>query len=205
MQYEHLQAQLSHAHNFRAPLELLQTCSPPCVPFLGIFLTQIVAVEEGSPDTLPAQGHGGGGLINFAKRKKLGEIIGKLQTYQDGAYAFAPHAQVEAYVSPRVHSWQAALLDGALKGDVSYKSAIESLLDKASLRCEPRRRATAPPTAPPESGGGATALRRGRSEEDLLRVANGAASGSNATTPRRSVVSTVVGVPTLMRRGSAHI
>lgn len=142
--YEALPKQLSHEHNFRTPLQLLERCAPPCVPFLGIFQKQLVAVEEGSPDRLPAQTIGGDPLINFAKRRKLSEIIRKIQTYQSGSYTFVPHAATARYIAPRLGTWEAELLEGSLIGDASYKEALEAILDKASLRCEPRKAKTPP-------------------------------------------------------------
>ena len=154
--YEALPKQLSHEHNFRSPLQLLERCAPPCVPFLGIFQKQIVAVEEGSPDMLPAQTAGGLPLINFAKRRKLSEIIGKIQTFQSGSYAFTQHAACARYVGQRISKWEAALLEGSLVGDTSYKDTLEGILDKASQRCEPRKQKTAPAC---EQGSASTARR----------------------------------------------
>ena len=143
---------------------------------LGIFQKQIVAVEEGSPDTLPAQSIGGDPLINFAKRRRLSEIIRKIQTYQSGAYAFAPHGATAKYIAPRLKKWEAELLEGSLVGDATYKGKLESIFDKASLRCEPRKSKTAPAI---DAGAPSTVstLRRGSVDSmvDALNAVGGSA------------------------------
>jgi len=50
--WDELVARLSFGQNYKAPLALLDNCEPPCVPYLGIFLTQLTKLEEGAPDTL---------------------------------------------------------------------------------------------------------------------------------------------------------
>jgi len=159
-QQKELEKQLSFEHNYRAPLQLLEKCTPPCVPFLAIFLKQLVAVEEASADTLPPRAPGEQPLINFAKRRKLAEIIGRIQTYQSTRYALSPSMAVEQYCSPRIHRWEGALLDGALSGDTAYVRALESTLDRASQRVEPRQpRTVETPANTPRAA--ATPARRG--------------------------------------------
>jgi len=54
--------------------------APPLIPFIGIMLSDLVKVEEGSKDT-KANGH-----INFAKRKQVAEQLQRLQLYQQQPY-----------------------------------------------------------------------------------------------------------------------
>ena len=192
---EQLQKQLSHEFNFRAPLSLLEKCAPPCVPFLGIFQQQLVAVEEGSPDTIKPKVEGGMPLINFAKRRKISEIIRKIQTYQIGSYDFEPPKEVAAYCAPRVHKWEAALLEGSLNGDTSYKRALESTFDRASQRCEPRRGASSGATAtryesidaaPASPGVVEVSLERTPRQGNLLTPLLRAVPSSDLTRGRRS-------------------
>lgn len=199
---ELMQKYLSHEYNYRGALALLDRCAPPCVPYLGIFLSQLIKVEEGSADVItPATANtavggssisggnssgGGGGagpevadgprLINMAKRAKVAEIIGRIRTLQgvgsSGGYDFGPCEAVDRYFGHHVKKWEAALREAAFTGDQGYRKALEAMLDKESLKCEPRRQNTPPTTAV------ARATSRRGSVEPYL-------SGNEPKSPRR--------------------
>eukprot|EP01102_Stenamoeba_stenopodia_P019471 TRINITY_DN7366_c0_g1_i1.p1 TRINITY_DN7366_c0_g1~~TRINITY_DN7366_c0_g1_i1.p1 ORF type:complete len:301 (+),score=63.93 TRINITY_DN7366_c0_g1_i1:62-964(+) len=59
---------------------------PPCIPYLGVYLTDLVFIDE-NPDYIS-------GLINFAKRRLVNTVISKFQQYQQVPYNLQPVYQI---------------------------------------------------------------------------------------------------------------
>ncbi|KAI9190231.1 hypothetical protein H9P43_001664 [Blastocladiella emersonii ATCC 22665] len=56
---------------------MIKAVHPPCIPFLGVFITDLTFIEDGNPDYLP-ENH----LINFEKRRKVAAIIEEITRWQ---------------------------------------------------------------------------------------------------------------------------
>lgn len=109
---------MASTKNFGEYRETLHASNPPCIPFFGVYLTDLTFIEDGIPSIIKKTN-----LINFAKRAKTAEVIRDIQQYQNAPYSLQPVPELQDYI---LSNMQAA-------GDV------HEMYDK-SLSVEPRER-----------------------------------------------------------------
>jgi hypothetical protein len=84
--FKTLHAIVEPSNNNKVLRARLQGHVPPCLPFLGMFLTDLTFVDIGNPATkqLPGTGSNGQGMtvVNFDKHSRTAKIIGDLQRFQ---------------------------------------------------------------------------------------------------------------------------
>ncbi|KAH6695201.1 RasGEF domain-containing protein [Plectosphaerella plurivora] len=132
--FRQLQAMVDTSQNHKALRSRLNDHVPPCLPFLGMYLTDLTFVDVGNPATkqLPNLGHEGDGsdeglvVVNFDKHTRTAKIIGELQRFQ------IPYRLTEV---PEMQEWMAAQIGRVREDD---KGNIPQTNYRKSLLLEPR-------------------------------------------------------------------
>ncbi|XP_029941217.1 ras-specific guanine nucleotide-releasing factor 2 isoform X5 [Salarias fasciatus] len=111
---DRLQKTVSSEGRFKNLRETLKNCNPPCVPYLGMYLTDLAFIEEGTPNFTEE------GLVNFSKMRMISHIIREIRQFQQAPYRIEHQPKVTQF-----------LLDKSLVMD-------EDTLYELSLKIEPR-------------------------------------------------------------------
>uniref|UniRef100_A0A3P8R1T9 Ras protein-specific guanine nucleotide-releasing factor 2a n=1 Tax=Astatotilapia calliptera TaxID=8154 RepID=A0A3P8R1T9_ASTCA len=111
---DRLQKIVSSEGRFKNLRETLKNCNPPCVPYLGMYLTDLACIEEGTPNFTEE------GLVNFSKMRMISHIIREIRQFQQTPYRIEHQPKVTQF-----------LLDKSLVID-------EDTLYELSLKIEPR-------------------------------------------------------------------
>ncbi|KAL3468181.1 ras guanine nucleotide exchange factor domain-containing protein [Aspergillus heterothallicus] len=90
---EPLQTLVSSDQNYQVYRNALRRSVPPCIPFLGLFLKDLVFIEDGNSATTS------GGLINFAKYSLLASTAHELQGFQQASYNLQPVPELQEYLT----------------------------------------------------------------------------------------------------------
>lgn len=74
-----LEAVMSMEGSFKCYRNSLENATPPCVPYMGVYLTDAVFIEDGNPNKVA-------NMINMTKRRFLYNIVETIQRYQSISY-----------------------------------------------------------------------------------------------------------------------
>ncbi|KAF8895269.1 ras guanine nucleotide exchange factor domain-containing protein [Infundibulicybe gibba] len=85
--------------NFTKYRQLMASVTPPCVPFIGVFLSTLQFIQDGNPDNLP------GNLVNFRKRQKASEVISDIKRWQAQSFNFHPVPSIIAYIDESLNQF----------------------------------------------------------------------------------------------------
>lgn len=109
-----LQKTVSSEGRFKNLRETLKNCNPPSVPYLGMYLTDLAFIEEGTPNFTEE------GLVNFSKMRMISHIIREIRQFQQTPYRIEHQPKVTQFLLD-----QSRILD-------------EDTLYELSLTVEPR-------------------------------------------------------------------
>ncbi|KAK4546442.1 hypothetical protein LTR36_002119 [Oleoguttula mirabilis] len=115
---ESMRKLMGSTKNFLEYREALHKANPPCIPFFGIYLTDLTFIEDGIPSVIKKTQ-----LINFAKRAKTADVIRDIQQYQNVPYGLQAVPELQEYILRNMQS----------AGDVHE-------MYERSLQVEPRER-----------------------------------------------------------------
>ncbi|KAL4928085.1 Ras-GEF domain-containing protein [Aspergillus undulatus] len=93
---EPLQALISSDQNYQTYRDALRRVLPPSVPFLGLFLKDLVFIEDGNPAMTSE------GLINFSKYSMLATTIHEAQRFQQASYSLYPVPELQEYLATQL-------------------------------------------------------------------------------------------------------
>ena len=125
---EHLKSVVDISKNYVVLRQRLQNHVPPCLPFVGTYLTDLTFVDIGNQTTRQLPGEGAEGrksVINFDKHMKTAKIISELQRFQ------IPYRFTEI---PELQTW---MQDQLVRVRTSDESSMQNHY-RRSLILEPR-------------------------------------------------------------------
>ena len=94
---EHMQRLMNATENFKNYKEVLQYTQPPCVPFFGVYLADMVQIHEGLTNELR-----GTNLINFYKRSRAADTTQGIQKFQMVPYRLSPVPELQEYICQNI-------------------------------------------------------------------------------------------------------
>lgn len=153
--FRNLQEIVESSQNNKVLRTKLHDHVPPCLPFLGMYLTDLTFVDIGNPSTKrvslgsesAVDGAGGLTVVNFDKHTKTAKIIGELQRFQ------IPYRLTEL---PDMQDWLSAQFQQireASKGNVQVTYYRKSLLLEPREPILKRETAESPATASAAAAG----------------------------------------------------
>jgi hypothetical protein len=125
--FEELKQVVDISRNYTVLRQRLQGLIPPCLPFVGIYLTDLTFVDHGNPTTrqLTTEDEESIPVINYDKHMKTAKIISELQRFQ------IPYRLTEV---PELQTWmQDQLVRVRSAGEKSFQNHY-----RRSLVLEPR-------------------------------------------------------------------
>ncbi|KIX00121.1 uncharacterized protein Z518_10258 [Rhinocladiella mackenziei CBS 650.93] len=128
------------SRNYSVLRQRVQSQLPPCLPFIGVYLTDLTMVDSANPATRPlATDQGEISVINLDKHMKTAKIISELQRFQI-PYRFSEISELQTWMQDQLIRVRSA-------GEKSFQIHY-----RRSLILEPREQSRSPNPEAGQSG-----------------------------------------------------
>ena len=84
--FERLMTVIKRDGNSKAYRSLLHSCNPPCVPYLGIYLTDLTFISDGNPERLPENEE----LTNWTRLSGIAAVVMEIKSFAASPYCLVP-------------------------------------------------------------------------------------------------------------------
>lgn len=111
--FKQLEQFVSPMKNFKNMRQAVKCNLPPLLPYLGIFLTDFLFIDESNENVL-------NGKINFYKNFKLSSVIQELQCYQRVHYEFTVIPEIEELLCKKHTFTEDELIEMSTKVEIMY-------------------------------------------------------------------------------------
>lgn len=91
--FEDLESIFNTGNNFKTYRNALERAIPPCIPYLGRHLSDLLFIEEKHTNNY------GNNLIDFAKLDTLAQVINQIQSLQEASYSLKPLDIIFSYIT----------------------------------------------------------------------------------------------------------
>jgi len=110
--YDDLKLTLSSEQNYKNFRACLKSVSGACIPYLGMYLTDLTFIEDGNNEKI-------GELYNFAKRIFVSNVIQEIQQYQQYPY--------NLQTVPGIQSYFNSLAEKTIDKEACYQRSLQIL------------------------------------------------------------------------------
>jgi len=114
--------------NFNTYRLALKKSQPPVVPYLGMYLTDLVFIDDGNTDLIP-----GTKLVNFSKWSLSASVIRDMQLYQMTPYPLEPIEFVQNFLLNQPTKDEETLYKMSLEREERKKKSM-----RISMATDPR-------------------------------------------------------------------
>jgi len=95
-QFKKIEDVMNPRSAFATYRQMLHESSPPIIPYLGVYLTDLTFIEDGNKDYLDDPGTT---IINFSKRELVYRVIEEIKQYQQTGYDFKALEPIHTFLA----------------------------------------------------------------------------------------------------------